>query len=483
MTDTVYNLFLYVKGQLITQLGIVAHELKGTDQEKVTQLQMLVEADYRVAKRLDMKERFEWGRYEGLTRLGRQLHMFEPLFQECGAPINPLVVITPIVDEHPRIDAVTGLGALNLNDFKGTLLEEPGEMADYLKAFESGFRNAFSALWEKMDPRFPLTVYYAFKQDDESSVSDGETDEGTGVDLTTGWETLLEALMSSGFQITATWPVRASQKWRMVSMGTNALASYIVLACRPRLADAPQTDRRSFVIELKHDLPGALRHLQQGNIAPVDFAQAAIGPGMAIYSRYSRILESSGNPMTVRAALSLINQTLTEVLSELEDEFDADTRWAIPWFEQNGFSDGEFGDAELLSKAKVTSVAALQNAHIIHSKAGQVRLLRPEELSPKWNPTSEKRVTVWEMTHHLLRVYFHEKAGDLATAEVLVKLGSDSELARDLAYQLFHVCEKKKLTQEALAYNALVLGWPEISRLARQGKGTSKSQPELFERG
>jgi putative DNA methylase len=178
----------------------------------------------------------------------------------------------------------------------------------------------------------------------------------------------------------------------------------------------------------------------------------------------------------------LINQTLTEVLSELEDEFDTDTRWAIPWFEQNGFGEGDFGEAELLSKAKVTSVASLQHARIIHSRFGKVRLLRPEELPPNWDPAAEKRVTVWEMTHHLLRVFFHEKAGDLATAELLAKLGPNSELARDLAYQLFHLCERKKRPQEALAYNALVLGWPEIARLARDAasRTTQPRQGELY---
>jgi len=347
--------------------------------------------------------------------------------------------------------------------------------------FESGFRRAFTALRGKMDPRFPLTVYYAFKQaDEESGAEEGESEGAAAVDLTTGWETLLEALMSSGFQVTATWPVRASQKWRMVSMGTNALASYIVLACRPRSADAPQTDRRSFVVELKRELPSALRHLLQGNVAPVDFAQAAIGPGMAVYSRYGRILESSGKTMTVRTALSLINQTLTEVLSEQEDEFDADTRWAIAWFEQHGFGEGDFGDAELLTKAKVTSVAGLKQAGFIHAGGGKVRLLRPEDLPKGWDPATDKRLTVWEMTHHLLRVYFHEKAGDDATADVLRKLASQGDVARDLAYRLFDVCERKKRSQEAQAYNALVLGWPEIARLAREG--SNARQTTLFGR-
>ena len=176
--------------------------------------------------------------------------------------------------------------------------------------FESGFRRAFVALRQKMDRRFPLTVYYAFKQDDKDS-SGGDNEEN-GVDLTTGWETLLEALISSGFHITGTWPVRASQAWRMRSIGSNALASYIVLACRPTPENAPQIASNQFRSELKSSLPAALLHLQQGNIAPVDFAQAAIGPGIAVYSRYSRILDSSGKAMSVRTALGIINQTLTE---------------------------------------------------------------------------------------------------------------------------------------------------------------------------
>jgi len=274
--------------------------------------------------------------------------------------------------------------------------------------------------------------------------------------------------------------VRASQAWRMVSMGTNALASYIVLACRPRAVEAPQTSSNQFRQELRRTLPTALRHLQQGNIAPVDFAQAAIGPGMAVYSRYSRILESSGKPMTVRAALGLINQTLTEVLSELEDDFDPDTRWALAWFEQFGFDSGKFGDAELLSKAKVTSVSGLQQAGIIVSKGGDVRLLRPDELPSDWDPVTDTRRTVWEMTHQLLRVYHHAKAGDRATAELLGKLGAAADVSRDLAYRLFNLCEKKKLSQEAQGYNALVLGWPEIARLAREGNKGKTTQSDLF---
>lgn len=346
--------------------------------------------------------------------------------------------------------------------------------------FETGFRKAFTSLRDKMDPHFPLTVYYAFRQDDEESGTVEENSTTGGVDLTTGWETLLEALVSSGFQITATWPVRASQTWRMRAMGSNALASYIVLSCRPRPVDALQTSSTQFRLELKRTLPPALRHLQQGNIAPVDFAQAAIGPGMAVYSRFSRILESTGKPMTVRTALGLINQTLTEVLSEQEDDFDPDTRWALAWFEQHGFGAGEFGSAELLSKAKVTSVPRLEQDGVIVSKGGEVRLLRPDELPSDWNPATDKHPTVWETTHHLLRVYHHEKVGDQATAELLRKLGARAEIARDLAYRLFSLCEKKKLSQEAQGYNALVLGWPEIARLAREQTTATPLQEGLF---
>lgn len=351
--------------------------------------------------------------------------------------------------------------------------------------FETGFRKAFTVLREKMDQRFPLTVYYAFKQEDEEAGADeGENgDSGkasNGVDRTTGWETLLEALLGSGFQITATWPVRASQKWRMVAMGTNALASYIVLACRSRLADAPQCTRREFIAELKRELPSALKHLQQGNIAPVDLAQASIGPGMAVFSRYSRVMESSGNAMTVRTALSLINQTLDEVLAEQEAEFDADTRWALAWFEQHGMAEGQFGDAETLSKAKNTAVNGLVEAGIISARGGKVKLVDREELPGDWDPATDKRLTIWEGTQHLIRAL--EQGGETAAAELLRKLGSSmGETGRELSYRLYKVCERKGWSKEALSYNGLIVAWPEIVRLAQAPKSDTE-QRELFGR-
>ena len=348
--------------------------------------------------------------------------------------------------------------------------------------FEQGFRNAFTSLRERMEPSFPLTVYYAFKQEDEETAADDDAErEGNGVDLTTGWETLLEALTSSGFQITATWPVRASQKWRQVSMGTNALASYIVLACRSRPEDASRTGRNAFVAELKRELPAALRHLQQGNVAPVDFAQAAIGPGMAVFSRYSAVLESNGKPMSVRTALALINGIKDEVLGEAVEELDKDTRWATTWFSGTGFEWGEAGQANLLANAQATAINGLVADGIVEVKGNQVRLFRPEELPTVWSPETDKHPTVWGMTHHLVRVYVHEKKGDAPTAALMKKLGSKADVARDLAYKLFTVCENKKWSKEAQAYNALVMGWPELTRLSREVSSPPPlAQPTLF---
>lgn len=369
-------------------------------------------------------------------------------------PFFPDVFSTVLVPKLPELTASPGRFGGDRNKAKNH--------------FESGFRAAFTGLRDKLDSRFPLTVYYAFKQSDDDDA--GAEDEGEGgetVDLTTGWETMLEALISSGFAITATWPVRASQKWRLVSMGSNALASYIVLACRPRPSHAPRVGRNAFVAELKRELPPALRHLQQGNVAPVDFAQAAIGPGMAVFSRYSAVLESSGKPMTVRTALGLINGLKDELLGESVEDLDKDTRWAVTWYQETGFDWGEAGQANLLATAQATAVNGLQAAGIITVSGNRVRLLRAEELPADWDPREDTRLTVWEMTHQLLRLYYHERRGDQTTAELLRKLGPRADVARDLAYKLFTVAENKKRSADAQSYNALVLGWPELARLAQ----------------
>ena len=264
----------------------------------------------------------------------------------------------------------------------------------------------------------------------------------------------------------------------MIGMGTNALASSIVLVCRPRAANAPTTSRREFLQALKAELPEDLAHLQKSNIAPVDLAQAAIGPGMAIYTRYARVLESGGSPLTVRKALALINQVLDETLAEQEGDFDPDSRWALAWFEQSGFDEGDYGVAETLSKAKNTSVQGLVDAGVLASKGGKVRLLSPADLPVDWDPATDSRLTVWEMVHHLVRVL--ESGGEGVAAELVAKLDSQAETARELAYRLYSVCERKKRAAEALSYNALVQSWPEIMRLAREATRPRAEQAALF---
>ncbi len=323
--------------------------------------------------------------------------------------------------------------------------------------FLDGMTRAMQRLALQSHSGFPTSIYYAFKQSESK---------GSAGIISTGWETFLGAVIHAGFAVTGTWPMRTENSTRLRGMESNALASSIVLACRPRVAESRPATRREFVDALKEELPAALRTMQAGSIAPVDLAQAAIGPGMAVFSRYARVLDVSGRPLSVRDALSLINQTLEEALAEQEGDFDADTRWAVAWFEQAGFLDDEFGVAETLSKAKNTSVDGMIEAGILKAGGGKVRLLRPHELPDDWDPRTDRRRTVWEMVHHLIRV--HGQGGEMEAAQLLAKMPADAERARELAYRLYRICEQKNRAQEALGYNALVQSWPEIARLARE---------------
>lgn len=337
--------------------------------------------------------------------------------------------------------------------------------------FLSGMTQAMHRVAEQAHPAFPVTIYYAFKQ----AETDGE--DGT---TNTGWDTFLDAVIDAGFAISGTWPMRTEMGNRMIGSGTNALASSIVIVCRQRSTTAPNATRREFVAALKAELPEAMRHLQAGNIAPVDLAQAAIGPGMAVFTRYSKVLDAEGKPLTVRAALALINQTLDEALAEQEGDFDADTRWALTWFDQVGFSEGDYGVAEQLSKSKNTAVAGLVEGGILLSKSGKVRLLKPAELLSDWDPTSDKRLTVWEMVHQLVRAL--EISGEGAASILVGKLGSQAETARELCYRLYTLCERKKRSNEAMSYNGLVQSWPEITRLASERPAALKiTTSDMFE--
>ncbi len=364
-----------------------------------------------------------------------------------------------------------------------------GSKAKAESFFVDGMTKAMHRLAEQAHPAFPVTIYYAFKQA-ESDGGDGTTN--------TGWDTFLAAVIEAGFAISGTWPMRTELSNRMIGAGSNALASSIIIVCRQRPASASTATRRDFVAALKgpsreereqllqekqrkelssarreeirarleDNLPAALVKLQSGNIAPVDLAQAAIGPGMAIYTRYAKVLDADGKAVPVRAALALINQVLDEALAEQEGDFDADSQWALIWFDQMGFNDGDYGIAEQLSKSKNTSVTGMVEAGIILSKAGKVRLLKPAELPADWNPLTDARLTVWEMVHQLIRVL--EVSGESAAADLVAKLGSQAEIARELCYRLYTLCERKKRANEAMSYNGLVQSWPEITRLAQE---------------
>ena len=329
--------------------------------------------------------------------------------------------------------------------------------------FEDGFRKVFARARENALADYPITVYYAFKQ--SSADEDGEA--------STGWETLLDGMIHSGWAITATWPMRSERGGRMLSVGTNALASSIVLALRPRPDDAPTTDRRGFIAALQAELPRALRELQQGRIAPVDLPQAAIGPGMAVFSRYASVIEADGSPMSVRSALARINEILDQVLNEQEGDFDAPTRFAIAWYRQHGFGTGKFGDANNIANARNTTVEAMHRGGILSSAAGKVTLLAPSALPAEYDPTLDEQISAWEVLHHMIAAL--ERGGIDAAAALLAAAGSraegpvDPDLVKELAFLLFSLAEKNGWTKDALAFNTLATSWPEIADAARDG--------------
>lgn len=372
--------------------------------------------------------------------------------RRCLAPIHPELfstILTPKTQE---------------------LIAEParhgGDWHAAAAFFENGLRRAFENMLAAHDDTFPLTIFYAFKQAED--VKDGAGR------VSTGWETMLQGLLDAGATITGTWPVRTEQPGGLRQLDRAALASSIVLVCRKRSLTAPLATRKQFLAALKAELPDALRLLQHGNIAPVDLAQASIGPGMAVFSRYSRIVEADGASMTVRSALGIINETLDEVVSEQDGDFDADSRWALAWFEECGMEPGPFGKAETLSKAKNTALNGLVRAGILESKGNRVRLLDRSELSGSWDPATDVRLTVWEVTQHLILAL--EIGGEAKAGELLRRVGGLGETARELSYRLYRICEHKKWAQEALAYNSLVVAWPEIARLAAATPSVAAAQ-------
>ncbi|MBC7298450.1 MAG: DUF1156 domain-containing protein [Demequina sp.] len=323
--------------------------------------------------------------------------------------------------------------------------------------FETGFQQVFAHARESAREDYPIAVYYAFKQAELES-------EGIA---STGWATLLEGMVHSGWTITATWPVRSERTGRMISVGTNALASSIVLALRPRHEAAQATTRRGFLAALKAELPQALREMQQGAIAPVDLAQSTIGPGMAVFSRYSKVVEADGSAMSVKTALALINQALDEVLAEQDGELDADTRFCLKWYEQYGWAEKSFGEADVLARAANTSVEGLARGGVLASKAGKVRLHKPSELNASWDPLLDDRISLWEATLHLARVL--ESDGVDAAGALMPRVGQrvDLDAVQLLAYRLYELTQATR-PADALLFNALGTSWSDLSAVARR---------------
>jgi putative DNA methylase len=319
--------------------------------------------------------------------------------------------------------------------------------------FMLGMTNAMRQLVTLSHPASPVTIYYAFKQSE------------TGRDGTasSGWETFLEAVIKAGFSISGTWPVR-TELTVALKKSIGVLASSVVLVCRKRPVVAPTISRREFLRELNAVLPESLDEMTKGSgderspVAPVDLSQAIIGPGMAVFSKYAAVLEADGSPMSVRIALQLINRFLAE------DDFDADTQFCLHWFEQHGWTESVFGEADVLARSKSTSVDAMKEAGVLQSGGGKVRLLKWAEYPTDWDPRTDKRTPVWEALHQLIRAL--KQGGESASGSLLAALGGKAEAVRQLAYRLYTLCERLGQAEDARAYNELITSWTGIESAA-----------------
>ena len=350
------------------------------------------------------------------------------------------------------------------------LVADPFRRDNAERYFEEGYTRVFTRICESTPDHFPITVFYAFKQAETDS--DGDL-------ASTGWETLLEGMLTAGWVVTATWPVRSERTGRMRDIKSNALASSIVLACRPRPADARVTDRRGLITALQEEFPEALRKLEEGKVAPVDLRQAAIGPGMAVFSRYARVNEPNGERMQVRAALSLINQVLDESLSQLEGDVSAETRWAVEWFKQFGFDSGPFGMAETLSKGTDTDIDALGRAGVVKSGGGKVKLLSVRDIPANYDPADDERVSEWKVSLHLAKLLTKQGADAAAQLMADARDRVDLDDLKELAYLLYSIAEKKGWAETALLFNGLGTSWSDLEDASRKLSGPAQVQGQL----
>ena len=328
--------------------------------------------------------------------------------------------------------------------------------ADAEAFFLDGMSKAIANMVRQSSPDYPVAIYYAFKQSE--IVQEGIS--------STGWATFLQAVLESGYAVVGTWPMRTEKPGRMISVGTNALANSVVLVCRKREGRAETISRAEFMGALKRELPPAIEELQKANISPADMPQSAIGPGMGVFSRCLAVLEADDSPMTVKTALQLINRELDDYLGGIQGEFDADTRFAITWFEQNGLASGDYGSANSIATARGISVDSVRHAGIVESAAGKVRILKRDEIHAGWDPAADAHLTVWECCQHLIREL--EEGGEQAAALLLRKIGpAHADAAKDLAYCLYDICaNKRRNAGEAASYNGLIAVWSELTRQA-----------------
>ncbi len=319
--------------------------------------------------------------------------------------------------------------------------------------FESGMAEFMAQVAESQAADVPATIYYAYKA---TETRDGEV-------RATGWDTFLQAVLDAGLQVNATWPMRTELGNRLLASKSNALASSIVLACRPRPQMASLATRGEFMAALREELPEAVRILQSGNIAPVDMAQSTIGPGIKVFSRYAKVVEADGSSMPVSAALAIINDVLGEIIDGEEAELDRDTRFALTWFSEHGYSPGPSGDADSVANAKNTSLAGIEESGIGEARAGKFRLYERSELAEGWLPTTDPRLTVWEALQYLIAAL---ERSESEAAELLNALGGYSERVRQLAYLLYQKANDKGWAAEAAAYNTLITAWPNLQASA-----------------
>lgn len=336
--------------------------------------------------------------------------------------------------------------------------------------FEEGMFSTFKQVYKYACEDAPVTIYYAFKQSETETANDVEST------ASTGWETMLSAIIRAGFEINGTWPMRTEKPGRTIGNGTNALASSIVLVCRKRPEDAPMGTRRDFVMALKRELGPALDKLRSSNIAPVDLAQSAIGPGIGVYSRYSQVLEADGSPMTVRAALQLINQEVDAYFSDQDGELDRESRFCVDLYTQKAFDTIKFGEADVLARAKNVSIEGLAAQGLLASVKGNVHLLDRSEVSERVDFKAPTWLTTQQLTHAL------EEGGVTACAKIVSQtLGGRADGAKALAYRLFTIADKRNWQQEAFAYNSLVTAWSEIQSKAAQLAVERPMQDSLFD--